>query len=259
MYAGEVAVKRVHRIIKPRRCELYKDWLCPLLFLKKHYYLNIYFNSQFYITEIQTNHRRLKVLYKQDRVPKTLYRIVDANFHASLLVLFHHLKYVAPNKSFRIQFQLNKSNISSYGRLKVLVADSSYCLKLKICAIRNASKLLDTYQHLPIYTKEIAYRLYADIHQISFQDPTKIASLLQTYPHSQTSLYDAFQKVIGVNPSIVWRDRRLINFARYLLQTEDAITDIYADFGFSNPSHLYKYFKAHFNTTPIAFREKYKK
>ena len=260
MYSDEEkAVERLHRLIVPRRCEFYKDWKRPLLYLKNPYYINIYFNSHFYITKIQTNHRRLKVLYKQDRVPKTLYRILDANFHTSLLVLFHHLKYVAPNKSCRIQFQLNKSNISSYGRLKVLSAGSKYCLQLKLCTIRNANKLLDTYQHLPIYTKEIAYQLYADIHQISFQDPTKIATIFDTFPYSQTRLYDAFQKVIGTDPSTVWRDRRLISFTKHLLQTEDAITAIYGDFGFSNASHLYKYFRAHFNTTPISFRKKHKK
>jgi|SRR5690625_573888 len=259
MYAGEVAVKRVHRIIKPRRCELYKDWLCPLLFLKKHYYLNIYFNSYFCITKILTNQKYLKRLYIKNKLPKTLYRIIDISSHDSLLVLFYQLKYVAPKNSHKIQLQFNSSYLQAYGRLEVLSPSKKYCLKLEIRSIQNSRNILDQYQQVPIHIKDVAYQVYTDIHQIPYHSPTKIASIFETYPYSQTVLYKSFQQVIGVNPSIVWRDRRLIGFTKYLLQSEDSITNSYAQFGFSNASHLYKYFRTHFNTTPISFRKKHKK
>jgi|SRR5690625_2454395 len=260
MYAvKKYAVKRIHRLLKPWKGRFYRVCEEPLLYKRKPYYLNIYFNSYFCITEIRTNQNYLKYLYSKNKLPKTLYRIIDTSTHSSLLVLFYKLKYVAPKDSHKIHLQFNSSYLQAYGRLEVLSPDRKYCLKLEVCSIQNSRKILDQYQQVPIHIKNVAYQVYSDIHQISYHSPTKIANIFETYPYSQTVLYESFQQVIGVNPSIVWRDRRLIGFTKYLLQSEDSITNSYAQFGFSNASHLYKYFRTHFNTTPISFRKKYKK
>lgn len=260
MYTGEkFAVKRIHRLSKPWQSKFCAVWERSLLYHRNPYYLNIYFNAHFCITKIQTNHKYLNALCKKGAIPKTLYRILDTATHTSLLVLFYQLKYVAPKNSHKIQLQFNSSYLQAHGRLKILSPGRKYCLKLEVRAIQNSRKILDQYQQVPIHIKEVAYQVYTDIHQISYHSPTKIASIFETYPYSQTVLYESFQKVIGVHPSIVWRDRRLISFTKHLLQTEDSITNFYAQFGFSNASHLYKYFRAHFNTTPISFRKKHKK
>src|SRR5690625_65354 len=258
MYAGEEeAVKRVHRIIKPRRCELYKGWRCPLLFLKKPYYLNIYFNSQFYITEIHTKQKRLRKLYKQDKAPKSLYRIINPKQHKSLLYLFYQLNFKAPKSFHKIYLQLNNREIVAKGQLIILKSRQSYCLKLHILKQRKTHPILDTYQSIPTHIKKVGYKLYDDIHEAPFMQPINVATVFENYPYSRTVLYNYFQRVIGTTPSTVWRDRRLISYAYHLLDTDDSITDSYAQFGFTNTSHLHRNFKQRFHISPLDFRNKY--
>lgn len=258
MYEGdEDTRKRKNKLIPPWQSTIYEVWEKPLLYLRKPNYLNIYFNTHFCITEIHTNHEYLKQLYTNEKIPKTLYRIINPERHSSILDLFYQFRYVSPKKLDRIHLQFNNSYLRAYGHLKVLTAGKKYCFKLKIHSLRHSERA-HLYQKVPLHKRQIAYRLYTDIHQVSFQKTMKIASIFEVYPYSQTSLYVAFKNVIGVHPSVVWRDRRLLSFIQHLLQTEDSIMNIYPQYGFSNASHLYKYFKTHFNTTPISFRKKYK-
>src|SRR5699024_1559323 len=175
MYAGEEeSVKRVHRTIRPRRCKFNKEWKCPLLFLKKPYYLNIYFNSQFYITEIQTKQKRLRKLYKQDKAPKSLYRIINPKQHKSLLYIFYQLKFKAQNSYHKIYLQLNNSEVVAKGQLKILSSRESYFLKLHIIKYRNSHQILDQYQNIPTHIKKVGYKLYDDINETPFMQPINV-------------------------------------------------------------------------------------
>jgi len=258
MYTGEkFAVKRLHRLLMPWRNTLYGVWEKPLLYLRRPYYLNIYFNTHFCITKIQTNQKHLNALYKKGAIPKTLYRILDSEIHTSLLILFYHLKYVYPEKLDFIHLHLNSSYLRAYGYLKVISSGKKYCFKLKIHSFYHSEGLLDLYQKVPLHKRKIAYRLYGKIHQIPFRNQVKIAGILKSYLYSKSVIYEVFQQVIGVPPSHVWLDRRLLSFLLHLLQTEESITSSYSQFGFSSTSHLHRYFRKVFAISPLTFREKY--
>lgn len=251
------AVKRIHRLLKPWKNRFCAVWESPLLYHRNPYYLNIFFNSRFCITKIHTNHEHLKQLYTIGATPKTLYRILDSEIHTSLLILFYHLKYVYPEKLDFIHLHLNSSYLRAYGYLKVISSGKKYCFKLKIHSVYHSEGLLDLYQKVPLHKRKIAYRLYGKIHQIPFRNQVKIAGILKSYPYSKSVIYEVFQQVIGVPPSHVWLDRRLLSFLLHLLQTEESITSSYSQFGFSSTSHLHRYFRKVFAISPLTFREKY--
>lgn len=259
MYREEnFAVKRLHRLLMPWRNTLYGVWEKPLLYLRRPYYLNIYFNTHFCITKIQTNQKHLNALYKKGAIPKTLYRIVNAAKHTSLLYLFYQLKFKAPKSSQKVYLQLNNSGIVTIGKIKVLSSRELYCLKLHLISFHNLDAILDQYQNIPSHIKEVGYKLYRDIHRESSVEPIQVAIILKQYPHSRALLYRYFQRVIGTTPSTVWRNRRLLSYAYYLLDSDETINTSYAQFGFSSASHLHRNFKKRFHISPLKFRNKYR-
>lgn len=251
-------IKRTHRLVqlwKNRLCAFW-EWMLP--YHKSPYYLKIYFDYQFYITEIQTKQERLKKLLKQNKIPKTFYRIINPNHHNSLLYLFYKLKFKAPKSYHTIHLQLNNTNILAKGQLITLNSRNSYCLKLRIIKQRNRHQILDQYQKLPTHIKNVGYRLYEDIHKKPIIKPINVMAIFTEYPYSRAILYNYFEKTIGTSPSTVWRDRRLIKYIFHLLDTDDSITDSYALFGFNSTSHLHRRFKQIFHISPLDFRNKYR-
>ena len=191
------------------------------------------------------------------KFPKTLYRILNPDKHESLLYLFYQLKFKAPKASHKVYLQFNSSKIVAVGRIKVLNPRESYCLKLHLIHYHNKLPILDQYQNIPNHMRKVGYKLYDEIHKKPFMKPVKISSIFKEHPYSRTILYGYFQRVIGTPPSTVWRDRRLLNFAYHLLDTDDSITDSYAQFGFNSTSHLHKSFRERFHISPLDFRNKY--
>lgn len=231
----------------------------PIKYLRKPYYLNIKFHPDFYITEVSTNHPELQKFKMENIFPKTLYRIIDFNKHPSLLNLIYRLKLQAPKKPHNIHLQLNSSKILTRGKLKTLTLKNKYSLKLEVRTIDNTEHILDQYQNVPKHIKQIGYQLYDDIYAASFNKPLQISTILKEYPHSRSTLYRHFKNVIGVPPSMVLKNRKLLKYTQHLLNTDDSVTDSYSIFGFSSNNHLHRDFNRVFDTSPIIFRKNYRK
>lgn len=260
MYTEEKSgVKRIHRLLMAWKSKFCTVWESPLLYHRNPYYLNIYFNTCFYITDIHTNQKYLKHFYDSKKFPKTLYRIVNPEKQKSLLYLFYQLKYVAPRSYHKVYLQLNSSKIIANGRVKVLNSRKSYCLKLRLINYQDKLPILNQYQDIPTHIRDVGYKLYEDIHKEPLTQPIKVGSIFNKHPYSRTILYRSFYKVIGATPSKVWRNRRLLHYAYHLLDTNDSITDSYAQFGFNSTSHLHRNFKKKFHISPLEFRKKYRK
>lgn len=239
--------------------KIIKVFESPIKYLRKPYYLNITFHSDFYITEVYTNHPELQKIKIENIFPKTLYRIIDFNKHSSLLNLLYHLKLQAPKKPHNIHLQLNSSKVFTRGKLKILPSKKKYSLKLKVQSIDSTQYILDAYQNIPNHIKEVGYGLYDEINKISFTEPIEISEVLKKFDYSQASLYRIFKDVIGIYPSTVWTNRRLIGFKQHLLDSKETISEIYWQYGFTNQRSLNRNFKKTFEIAPLEFRQKHKR
>lgn len=238
----------------------YKVWEKPFSYLSNtSYFLHIYFCPRFCISNINTNHPKLIRFQLLNIFPRTIYRILNPNKHKSVLHLFYQLRFYTPTPAFKVHLQLNNSHVLADAELKVISYKNEYCLKLSQVQIQNADSILEQYQHIPYYIKEVGYRLYDDIFKVPFTSQTKVSSILENYPYSRTILYNYFQRVIGSSPSTVLKNRRLLKFAYHLLQSEESVTDSYDRFGFYSTSHLHRNFRNTFGTSPIEFRKRYKR
>lgn len=230
----------------------------PIQYLRKPYYLKIKFRSDFYITEVTTNHPELQKFKIENIFPKTLYRVIDYNKHFSLLNLIYQLKFEAPERTHNIHLLLNSSKILTRGMLKIIIPEKKYSLKLKISSLDNSQVILDQYQHISTHNKEMGYQLYDDIQKINLQQVKEISELTMKYSFSQSSLSRIFNNVIGICPSTVLMERRLIAFKQHLLREQVYISEIYWQYGFKSLRSLNRNFKKFFGITPVEFRRKYK-
>lgn len=223
-------------------------------YFKARYYLKIYFGADFIITNISTNHPRLKNYKLAKMFPKTLYRIVCSIKHPNTLELLYQL-YENCNNNAKVSLQLNSSLISGNAHFEVVKSMTSYCLHLSNIKIDKPTKLLKEYHSIPRIRKETAYSMYKDIYNMSLMDPIRMNALFEEYPYSKTILYAYFAKVIGTTPHTVWTDRRLTSSIFYLVNTNDSVKDICSLCGFKSRTTYHKSFKRTFMISPIAFRK----
>lgn len=223
-------------------------------YFKSRYYLKIYFESDFIITDITTNHPRLKNYRLRKMFPKTLYRILHSIHHPNVLELLYQL-YKNLDSNTIVSLQLNSSLISGNANFEVIKSMSSYCLHLSNIKIDKSTMLLKEYHSMPRIRKETAYSIYKDIYNMSLKDPAKMSDLFEKHPYSNTILYAYFAKTIGTTPHTVWTDRRLIKSIFYLVSTNDSVKDIHSFCGFKSKNSYHKSFKRIFKISPIAFRK----
>lgn len=260
MYREEnFVVKRKHRFLVPWQNRFCAVWESPLFYHRKPYYLNIKFHSNFYIAETLTNHPELQRLIDGNTFPKTIYRIIDYKQHSSLLRLHYKLKFQVSEISHNIYLQLNGSKVFTNGKFKTLLPNKKYSLKLKILSIDSIQYILNEYQYIPNHTKEVGYELYDEINKMSFTQPIEISNVLEKFNYSQATLYRFFKDVIGIYPSTVWMDRKLIGFKQHLLEGQENISEIYWQYGFTNQRSLNRNFKKTFGIAPLEFRRKYQR
>lgn len=231
----------------------------PIQYLRKPYYLKIKFRSDFYITEVTTNHPELQKFKIENIFPKTLYRVIDYNKHFSLLNLIYQLKFEAPERTHNIHLQLNSSSIVGNAELKVIETKKKYCLSLSGIKIDNTHTLLDTYLSIPNYYKETTYQIYDVLHETPLENLKSIAAILKDNNISDSNFYKFFKKTIGSSPSKILTDRKLINFIFYLIETDKVIDEYFHQFGFKDKSTLYRNFNEVFGIPPKKFKQLHNK
>jgi AraC family transcriptional activator of pobA len=67
-------------------------------------------------------------------------------------------------------------------------------------------------------------------------------------------LNDHVKRAIGVTAGHLIRQRMLTEAKRQLVFTNQAITEISYDLGFSDPSHFARFFRKNTGQTPLGFR-----
>ena len=233
----------------------------PFTYYKNHY-LHIYFTSSLKIYKVKTNHRRLNRYIGMDEFPKTLYRILDYKFHPLALKLLYQLNHPKSPHDQKVYLQFNGCQIIGRADFNILKSQSKYCLSLTKVKVKDLDNIFNSYPFLSLTSKQVAYSIYDDIYDLALDSSS--ASLLSIYKkyhleHPQTYLNEYFKEVIGTTPTTVWLERRLVSFIFHLLNTNESVSQSYYKFGFSNSSHLYKFFKRHFDTTPSIFKKKHLK
>ena len=91
---------------------------------------------------------------------------------------------------------------------------------------------------------------------MNYAENLKLNEVAEHLYLSVSSVSRLFQKVTGEKFSVYVKNVRMAHVRRELEETDDSITRIAVDNGFSTPSALNKIFKAEFGVTPTEYREK---
>ncbi|RFC42085.1 MAG: AraC-type DNA-binding protein [Verrucomicrobia bacterium] len=91
-----------------------------------------------------------------------------------------------------------------------------------------------------------------------FASSMEVATLAQLSGMSERSFQRHFKKAFQLTPTAYIRQFRIGKACQLLLETDATITTIALETGFSDHSHLVREFTRSMNTTPGAYRERYR-
>ena len=92
----------------------------------------------------------------------------------------------------------------------------------------------------------------------NLETPITIQQIAHRLKISQRQLDRLFKRYLSITPQAHYRDLRLTRAAGLLIQTGISVTEIALVCGFHSASHLGKFFKQKFGTTPREFRNQQK-
>ena len=84
----------------------------------------------------------------------------------------------------------------------------------------------------------------------NFASRTTIRELARQLGVSVSQLERAFSEHTDMTPSAVWREMRLLEARRLLLNTSNSVSQVAASCGFADSSHLHRWFRRAFGETP---------
>ncbi|MFU8892992.1 MAG: substrate-binding domain-containing protein [Luteolibacter sp.] len=87
--------------------------------------------------------------------------------------------------------------------------------------------------------------------------PTEVDDVVREVNLSRRRLYDRFREATGKSIFSYIRDRRLDQFARQLLGTNQTVSEIAYAMGYESDTNVARLFKKHFGMTPVAYRKKH--
>jgi AraC-like DNA-binding protein len=91
-----------------------------------------------------------------------------------------------------------------------------------------------------------------------FASPLKVETLAQLAGMSARSFQRHFKRAFQLTPTAYVRQFRIGKACQMLIETDETITTIALETGFSDHSHLVREFARTINTTPGAYRKKYR-
>jgi AraC-like DNA-binding protein len=94
-------------------------------------------------------------------------------------------------------------------------------------------------------------KAYIDAH---LEGPLQIRELADVAQRSSSYFCRAFKRTVGCTPHAYLLGRRLDHAAKLMLTSDDALSEIAVDCGFSDQAHLCKAFRARHGQSPAAWR-----
>ncbi|GAB4045869.1 AraC family transcriptional regulator [Spirosoma litoris] len=116
---------------------------------------------------------------------------------------------------------------------------------------------VDQPQLEPTKTADLTYRRFTNI----LRQPGSLAHRVFSYAEklgvTPQHLNSICRRVAGKSASELIAEQVVLEGKRYLLHTDQSVTEVAEQLGFSDPSHFVKYFKKWTNQTPASFRKLY--
>ena len=136
-------------------------------------------------------------------------------------------------------------------------------LPIKALANEKFSSLINTEKvilenHSVPSTNEFISQLKNYINDYSFNENLEFEELCKHFAMSRSTFYRKIKIATGLSPSKFIRSHYLDLAAERLVNSDDPITNIAYDYGFTNSSYFSKSFKEQFQESPLNYRKKLK-
>jgi AraC family transcriptional regulator, transcriptional activator of pobA len=99
--------------------------------------------------------------------------------------------------------------------------------------------------------------LYRDLVEKDFRQVKQVSTFATQLSVTEKRLYQATTKIFGKSPKNIIDERVMLEAKRLLAHTNESIKEIGYSLGFQEPTNFIKYFRKHYGTTPVEFREKF--
>lgn len=97
--------------------------------------------------------------------------------------------------------------------------------------------------------------LFRDILESSYKTQKQVAYFADQLSITEKRLNQATKAVLGKTPKQVVDDRVMLEAKRLLAHTNESVKEIAYLLGFEEPTNFIKFFRKHYHTTPVEFRE----
>lgn len=101
--------------------------------------------------------------------------------------------------------------------------------------------------------------MFKDLLETEFRKVKQVSSYAEQLIVSAKRLNQATAKVLGKTPKELIDDRVMLEAKRRLVYTDESVKEIGFGLGFDEPTNFIKYFRKHSDTTPVEFREQFRK